>query len=322
MKILVVSGFLGAGKTTFIRELLRRTKIRAVVLENEYGAADLDSAALRGASGAPEVLEFMEGCVCCTTKDSFANTVVAISAGLDPDYLIVEPSGVGRLSSVMATLRRLSYQRIRVLRPILVVSPPGMAAHMRSYPEIYADQLRSAGQIVLSKCEHEDPAVLDRAAAEIARHTAAPVLASHYSLRPLSWWQSLLAEEDGGAPSPAEETGSPAEATREEPEQLSLQTGHVSHAGELAVFLEDLIRGAFGDIVRAKGIIRAGGDWLRFDAADGLYAIAGAEEEASRRTRCVFIGRQLQGPALRGRLRAVPPRRGAPSRRRPPESPV
>ncbi|MBP5212138.1 MAG: GTP-binding protein, partial [Pyramidobacter sp.] len=73
MKILIISGFLGAGKTTFIKELIRRTGIRPVVLENEYGRNNIDALDLQQSqqdSGELKVLEFMEGCVCCTMKDS------------------------------------------------------------------------------------------------------------------------------------------------------------------------------------------------------------------------------------------------------------
>ena len=88
MKVLIVSGFLGAGKTTFIKEAILRSGKKPVVLENEYGDTDLDRQSI-GQVGELEILEFMEGCVCCTKKDTFVNTVLTISAGLDPEYLIV-----------------------------------------------------------------------------------------------------------------------------------------------------------------------------------------------------------------------------------------
>ena len=81
MKILIVSGFLGAGKTTFIKHLVRRSGIRPVIMENEYGQNDLDAEELE--KSLPEkkdikILEFMEGCVCCTMKDSFVNSVFTV----------------------------------------------------------------------------------------------------------------------------------------------------------------------------------------------------------------------------------------------------
>ena len=93
MKILVVSGFLGAGKTTFIKELIKRTGKQIAVLENEYGDTNLDSQDIQE-TGELKVWEFAEGCVCCSKKDSFANTILAISASLDPEFLVVEPTGV------------------------------------------------------------------------------------------------------------------------------------------------------------------------------------------------------------------------------------
>ena len=88
MKILIVSGFLGSGKTTFIKELLRRTGIRPVVMENEYGENNIDALNLQQSQptdGEMKILEFMEGCVCCTMKDSFANSVLTVFSGLEPD---------------------------------------------------------------------------------------------------------------------------------------------------------------------------------------------------------------------------------------------
>lgn len=82
MNILIISGFLGAGKTTFIKELIRRTHKNIVVMENEFGSASIDSGAVSG--NGIDVLEFMEGCVCCTMKDSFINSVLTVSATLDP----------------------------------------------------------------------------------------------------------------------------------------------------------------------------------------------------------------------------------------------
>ena len=88
MQILLISGFLGAGKTTFIKELIKRTDKKPVIMENEYGANNLDSLELQNSSpkaGEIKVLEFMEGCVCCTMKDSFVNSVFTIYSSIGPE---------------------------------------------------------------------------------------------------------------------------------------------------------------------------------------------------------------------------------------------
>ena len=333
MKVLIVSGFLGAGKTTFIRELLRRTKIRAVVLENEYGETDLDSRSVRSESNT-DVLEFMEGCVCCTQKDAFANTVLTISSGLDPEYLVVEPSGIGKLGSILDNVLRVSYDRISLLPPVLILAPRSMLSNLAEYPEIFADQVKHAGQIILTKCESEDREVLHQALAIIRCYNqTAQVLETPYRLQEDGWWFSLLGSDTVTSVADNALDGLPAkrdlhdfkhehgqdtdpdyrhehehsrghnhdhdhEQDEETPVYITLHEGSLDSIGGLALFLEALLRGNFGRIVRAKGTLRTGGEWLRFDVADGLYVITGAEDEQPV-TQCVFIGRDINRQAIR-----------------------
>lgn len=91
MKILIVSGFLGAGKTTLIKEMANKTKRDFVVMENEYGDVDIDSNILKDEG--MNIWELTEGCVCCTMKQDFASSILTIANSLDPEYLIVEPTG-------------------------------------------------------------------------------------------------------------------------------------------------------------------------------------------------------------------------------------
>ena len=100
MKILVVSGFLGAGKTTFIKEMSKQTGRDFVVMENEYAEAGMDRAFLEEEKQI-NVWQLTEGCICCSMKNDFATSILTIANTLDPEYLIVEPTGIGVLSSVM-----------------------------------------------------------------------------------------------------------------------------------------------------------------------------------------------------------------------------
>ena len=135
MKILIVSGFLGAGKTTFIKELIRHTAVRPVIMENEYGETDLDSQDLKQSVPAQkdmQILEFMEGCVCCTMKDRFVNSVLTIFSGIDPEYLVIEPTGVGRLSNILKNRKPILHDNISLLKPVVVLVPltPGPSAFL------------------------------------------------------------------------------------------------------------------------------------------------------------------------------------------------
>ena len=300
MKVLVISGFLGAGKTTFIKQLIQTTGKYIVVLENEYGQNDLDAQEI-GRSGPPDLklLEFMEGCVCCTRKDQFSNTILAISAGIDPEYLVVEPTGVGRLSSILAAIQKVSYDKIRILPPIVVLSPETYDVNMKDFGEIYQDQIANAGIVVLSKCEHADPALMAAAAEKIrAINPHADILREHYSNMPSQWWDSLLfaeGEEQVNVISGDDENAP-------DMMQVTLKNGYLNNPAELVLLLEDIMRYEFGNIPRAKGVIKAGKEWLRFSLADRRYAIMSEPETEETVTQCVFIGKELDKQRIADRL--------------------
>ena len=297
MKVLIVSGFLGAGKTTFIKELIQRTGKFLVVLENEYGDNNLDSQALNG-SGEIEILEFMEGCVCCTKKDSFVNTILSISAAMDPEYLVVEPTGVGKLSAILENIEKISYEKINLLPPIVILNPEHISDYMRDYPEIYRDQISNANKIVFSKCENTDREIIRDAIKKLREYNqTAEILNHHYSEEPDSWWNELLGSEyEAHDFSKVDSEGS---ETSEEFGQVSLKDVEFGSLAELIVFLEDLLRCSFGLIPRAKGIvkIKATDEFLRFDVADGLYGII-KEEGENPVSQCVFIGKHIQSDMI------------------------
>lgn len=160
MKILVISGFLGAGKTTFIKELAKRTKQDFAVMENEYGAVGVDGGLLSGTqddSGAPlNIWELTEGCICCTRKSDFATSVLTIANTIDPEYLVVEPTGVGMLSKIMENIRMIQYERIFLLSPITILDGEHFEQSLEKFPDICRDQIQTAGTILISKREQAD----------------------------------------------------------------------------------------------------------------------------------------------------------------------
>jgi len=120
MKILVISGFLGAGKTTFIKELSKRAIEKPVILENEYAAINVDENILSEEKDL-RIWESTENCICCSGKADFASDILTISNTLDPGYLVVEPTGVGFLSKVIENIRSVEYERISMLSPVTVI---------------------------------------------------------------------------------------------------------------------------------------------------------------------------------------------------------
>ncbi|OUC52198.1 hypothetical protein B7939_01910 [Eggerthia catenaformis] len=294
MKILVVSGFLGVGKTTFIKEMIRRSKKKFVVLENEYGEVNLDSQQLRTVSEM-NIFEMTEGCVCCSMKDSFVNSILAISGSLDPDYLIVEPTGIGKLSNIIENIKKVEYEKIKLVGSIALISPQTLLRLEKDYQDIYLDQMKNASHIVFSKCEHEEPAFFDQASQQI--HIYNPdisIYKGHYKNLNDQWWDDLWLSHD-------------VKIIKENSENISLDTltlyhPKISHIGEFVFFLEEMLRGKYGKIIRAKGLVQCQDIILRFDLADKQYAII--ESNIQNNIQSVFIGSYLNKIALSTKLKA------------------
>lgn len=308
MQILVISGFLGAGKTTFIKKLVEMTGERFVILENDYGALPVDSEVLRETTqiGEVNVWELTEGCVCCSVKQDFATSLLTISNTLDPEYLIVEPTGVGMLSNILQNISQIEYDRISLLRPITIIDANCFDSDMVEFEEICRDQVVSTDRIILSKTEQMPADELDALAARLrALNPEAELDTEHYSKKPKDWWLSLLRDAAGRAVLLAKGDEEPPGL-----ETVGIQDATLRSIGELVMLLEDTMRGTFGAVRRAKGCVRVQESTLRFDLVKNLYQIAEISESAAANV--VYIGRNLDRAALEKKLRG-----GAPLRLKP-----
>lgn len=287
MKILVVSGFLGAGKTTFISKLIESSELKPVILENEYGDDSLDSKALKKDDDM-KVLEFMEGCVCCSKKDSFINSLLTINASLSPEYLIVEPSGIGKLSNIIENINRVSYGGIELLNPVAILSINQIDQYINEYPDIYIDQIKNAGVIIFSKIENESYENITQAKEKIRRiNKTATIIDSPYQSKDQTFFlelmnhknQATLVQEDSYLKS-------------NNIIQKTFKNPNIKNINQLVNLLENVIRGYFGNIVRSKGELMINGDRVKYDVADGKYAIISTDDDNSECV-CVFIGKDI-----------------------------
>ena len=305
MRILVVSGFLGAGKTTFIKELARRTREDFSVMENEYGQVGIDGQLLAEKempesgeedAGKLNIWELTEGCICCSMKSDFASSILTIANTIDPEYLIVEPTGVGMLSNVMNNIRLIQYERISLLSPITILDGNSFERYCREFPDIYRDQIASAGCVLVSKMEGADRQTLEELEQSIRQiNPDAEIFTTHYSANPDSWWESLLSRPAD----PAQKL--PGKAETPDLQNLGLTEVSLPSGNQLLLFLQGVVAGVFGDICRAKGYLPVGSGeqtaWLRFDVVDHNYSITGIEEMPD--SRAVLIGKGLKKNWLR-----------------------
>ena len=323
MKILVVSGFLGAGKTTFIKALAENTKKQFVVLENEFAEVSVDGplladimtdsamvpltleqAAAEEAS-LPEdarVWELTEGCICCSLSLSFSTSVLTIANTLNPDILVIEPSGVALLQAVTEQLSRICYEKIGLLETITLVDFQHYRENRRDFPACISDQIQGGGWILFSKSEQSDSEEMAGLAEEMkAENPSATVIPGHYSDFDEARWESFLAREKG------ESVEATAQRLKEEPQMtigsLSLVEPVMESIPQLMGALQVLVSGCVGNIVRAKGFLPIGDEWIRFDLVSGKYEITGTTVQEG--ARIVVIGERLKRNAIKKLFGAI-----------------
>ena len=167
-KVTIISGFLGAGKTTFIKKLLEQVYAgqKVVLIENEFGEIGIDGGFLKDAG--IQITEMNSGCICCSLVGEFGKALIKVSKEYAPDRIIIEPSGVGKLSDVVAAVERVKDEAGLELDCFLTVADATKAKmYMKNFGEFYNDQSEHAGTIVLSRTQNMDAAKLEASVALI-----------------------------------------------------------------------------------------------------------------------------------------------------------
>ncbi len=172
-KIDIISGFLGAGKTTFIKRLIEEAIAgeQVVLIENEFGEIGIDGGFLRD-SGI-EIREMNSGCICCSLVGDFGRSLEEVLTKYHPDRVIIEPSGVGKLSDVMnAVAKAASTAEVVLNSAVTVVDVNKCRMYMKNFGEFFNNQIENAGTIVLSRTDVADPKKIQAAVEMLRSHNA------------------------------------------------------------------------------------------------------------------------------------------------------
>ena len=151
-KIDVVSGFLGAGKTTLIKKLLKEAlaDTKTVLIENEFGEIGIDGGFLKEAG--IEIKEMNSGCICCSLVGDFGSSLKEVMKTYTPDRILIEPSGVGKLSDVMKAVQNVIDEKDVVLNSaVAVVDASKCKMYIKNFGEFFINQIEHAGTIILSR---------------------------------------------------------------------------------------------------------------------------------------------------------------------------
>ena len=156
-KIDIISGFLGAGKTTFIKKLLQEAikGEQVVLIENEFGQIGIDGGFLKD-SGI-EIREMNSGCICCSLVGDFGKSLEEVLTKYKPERVIIEPSGVGKLSDVMNAVRDVAKNLdVKLNSAVTIVDATKCKMYMKNFGEFFNNQIENAGTIVMSRTDVAD----------------------------------------------------------------------------------------------------------------------------------------------------------------------
>ena len=165
-KIDIFSGFLGAGKTTLIKKLIKEafSGEKLVLIENEFGEIGIDGGFLKEAG--IQITEMNSGCICCSLVGDFGKALEKVLEQYAPDRILIEPSGVGKLSDVIRAVQRVGEHADILLNSFTTVADASKCrVYMKNFGEFYDDQISHANTIILSRTQKLDETKLEAAAA-------------------------------------------------------------------------------------------------------------------------------------------------------------
>lgn len=317
-KIYIVSGFLGAGKTTFIQKMIRESfsQQKVVLIENDFGDISVDSALLQ--SSGVEVKEISSGCICCSLSGDFAAALQQLLKEIQPDIVVIEPSGVGKLSDI---LRVCEDERIsslgKVQGKIAVVDVKRCSLYLDNFGEFFEDQIEHADSIVFSRVEEFSDKV--RQAEDLVRE-----LNAQAKLFSVPWetldMQKLLRENSISHQNHNHKHDCACHSTHEHNDESCHDTydhghehgcackGNHHHAEdvfdtvtlpinnayskhELEAFIEGIQNSQYGNVVRAKGIVPTPDGYMNVQYVTGEMSLT--PSDAKGNVLCI-IGENLK----------------------------
>ena len=219
-KIDIFSGFLGAGKTTLIKKLISEgyKGQKLVLIENEFGEIGIDGGFLQDAG--INITEMNSGCICCSLVGDFGKALTKVIAEYNPDRILIEPSGVGKLSDVIGAVNKVTNDQVTLGYTVAVADAGKVKVYMKNFGEFYNNQVETASTIVLSRTDSIPQAKLDAAVAMLREHNSVATIVT-------TPWDSLTGEQllramEGKA-------SLAAELARLEMERLAAEEDHEEH---------------------------------------------------------------------------------------------
>ena len=332
-KVDVFSGFLGAGKTTLIKKLISDgyDKQKIVLIENEFGQIGIDGGFLK--ESGIEITEMNSGCICCSLVGDFGTALKDVIDRFHPDRIVIEPSGVGKLSDVVAAIKNV--EGTEICGTVTVIDASKCKVYLKNFAEFYENQIKYAGTIILSRTSDIKQEKLDKAVSlirEINDHTqiittpweqlsGAQILSAIENPLTAADMAAALAEAESHHHEHHHEHDHEHEHHHEHDHEHDHEHEHCHcgeehhHADEIfdsigfetsKKFTQDGINAAlsrldesslYGTILRAKGIVAGeDGNWIHFDYVPGEVSVRNGASDVTGKL-CV-IGSEVNKAAV------------------------
>ena len=318
-KIDIFSGFLGAGKTTIIKKLIAEayTGEQLVLIENEFGEIGIDGGFLQEAG--INITEMNSGCICCSLVGDFGKALRQVMDTYHPDRILIEPSGVGKLSDVIRAVQDLQMPDVVLNGFTTVVDAAKAKMYMKNFGEFFNNQVEHASAIILSRTGGMKQDKLDACVALLREKNPTATIVT-------TPWDELDGKQLLAAMERRDTLAAALEELAEEQEHhhhhhehgeecgcgchdhehhhadevftsWGRETAHPYEQQELAAALQALDTGDYGQVLRAKGIVAGtDGKWLHFDYVPGEVEVRTGAAGVTGRL-CV-IGAELKENAL------------------------
>lgn len=219
--------------------------------------------------------------------------MLTIANSIDPDYLIIEPTGIGMPANIISNLKSIEYDRISIMSPITIVDGLNYRESRHMYKEVFENQVKSVGTIIVSKTENFSETEKYEISTYLKNlNPSAEIWTNPYKNMDDSWWNKLFENKNEKNVEGVEEG--------ELPDTFSIKEVCAETPENLILFLENLVRGVYGNIIRSKGCIKAGKEKIRFDSVGERYALIGGENEEA--CNAVFIGTNINKQRIRESL--------------------
>ncbi|MBO5317347.1 MAG: GTP-binding protein [Oscillospiraceae bacterium] len=184
----IYSGFLGAGKTTLIKKMIAESYRgqKLVLIENEFGEIGIDGGFLKDAG--INITEMNSGCICCSLVGDFGKALTQVIEEYAPDRILIEPSGVGKLSDVIGAVNKVTNDDVTLGYTVAVVDAGKVKVYMKNFGEFYNNQVETASTIILSRTDVIPQQKLDNAVAMLREHNPEATIVT-------TPWEQLTGEQ-------------------------------------------------------------------------------------------------------------------------------